>query len=313
MRQIDIVLLDNFPSLSLAMITEPLRLANREKVTQCFRWRILGAAAQTVRSSSGLKIQCDATLDFQRADAVILLSSYEPEIGLTPILINWLKQRAQQGQLMGCVDTAALIFAAAGLLEKYPAAVHHEAIEGFKIEFPHTYFSDQLFTFNKSRCSSAGGVVTVDMTLALINHFESDELATRVTEILNYQPINSAQSLSKAGRSWDVPRVNRQLAHCVEIMIANIDTPISIQRLASMVGLKEWGIRRLFLRYLKQTPLTYYRNIRLSRAQDMLRNSHASIGGIASACGFENFETFSRVYKKHFGLQPSKDRNWPIQ
>ena len=170
--------------------------------------------------------------------------------------------------------------------------------------------SGRLFTFTANRCSSAGGVATIDMTLALIAHFESAGLAQRATEILNYRPQQSEQAQGLFGREWDVPRVNRHLARCVEMMIANLDSPRSIKDISARIGLPVWRVRRLFLRYLKQTPASYYRAIRLGKAQNMLRNSHASIGEIASACGFENIETFSRAYKRQFSLPPSHDREW---
>jgi len=114
MRNIDIVLIDGFPMLSATLITEPLRLANRESLAQVFAWRFLSANGDVQRSSSGFEVATDV-LDDRPADAVLLLSSYHPEAGLRPEMLAWLRRRARRGELMGCIDTGALIFAAAGM------------------------------------------------------------------------------------------------------------------------------------------------------------------------------------------------------
>ena len=66
----------------------------------------------------------DAGRDAGPSDAVLLLASYAAEDAALPGLLSGLRRRARQGVLMGCVDTGAVIFARAGLLEARSAAVH---------------------------------------------------------------------------------------------------------------------------------------------------------------------------------------------
>ncbi|MEL7013360.1 MAG: hypothetical protein AAFO72_08770, partial [Pseudomonadota bacterium] len=103
------------------------------------------------------------------------------------------------------------MFAEAGLLNRRPAAVHHEAIVGFREKMGESYFVDRLFDFEGDRCSSAGGVVTIDMTLALIAHFGSGQLARRVAEILNYNALSSNRAEGSFGDDWSIPRIDRTL------------------------------------------------------------------------------------------------------
>ena len=72
MPDVDIVLTDRFPVLSLTLVTEPLRVANREDSTQGWRWRFLSAAGGTVVSSRGIGISTQA-LDDHDAEIVLLL------------------------------------------------------------------------------------------------------------------------------------------------------------------------------------------------------------------------------------------------
>lgn len=307
MHLVDIVLIDGFPMLSATLITEPLRLANRESLAQRFAWRFVSVAGGTIRSSSGFEVPTDA-IDDRPTDAVLLLSSYHPETGLQPEMLAWLRRRARRGDIMGCVDTGALIFAAAGLLVQHPAAAHYEAIPGFVASFPAALFVDRLFDFTPPRCSSAGGVATFDMTLALISHLASADVAARVAQIMNYVPTGHAGAQERLSPRHAIGMVNRELAAAVDIMLGHIATPLPVAEVAARSGVAPSRLGRLFKRLLRQSPAQYYLGLRLARARHLLRNSQHQVGIVGSRCGFDNHETFSRAYRRAFGMAPSQDR-----
>jgi len=250
MISIDIVVVERFPILSLSLVTEPLRIANRESTKQQFSWRILAPDGEAVTSSSGFTIKPDADLDQRRSNIIILLTSYNVETALEPTLINWLRLKASHGTTMACVDTGAYIFAKAGLVDKHPAAVHFEAASGYASEFPTSKFTDKMFYFSPKQASSAGGVATMDLTLALISHYCSAQLADRTATILNYTPhtVNESQGVFPQARL--MPKINRDLARCVEIMMTNIETPLKIEEISHYTNIKIWQINRLFNRHL---------------------------------------------------------------
>lgn len=308
MKTITIVIGEGFPLLSLSLVTEPLRVANRECPRPVFRWRVLSVDGRKPRSSSGRALEIDGPLDETRTDAVILLASYSPDRMKSDALLGWLRRRARAGCLMGCVDTGALLFAEAGLLDGRPAAAHHEAIVGFRENWGEAFFVDRLFDLHANRCSSAGGIVTIDMTLALIEHYRNRRLALRVAEILNYRPLESSRADGSFGFDWSVPRLDRTLAKAVEMMLANMENPLRIGEIADRLEMPGWKIRRLFLRHLGQSPQAYYLELRLERARNLLRNSHERVGSIALMCGFPAPESLSRTYRLRFGVAPSEDR-----
>ncbi len=59
MPKLAIVLTDNFPILSVTLVTEPLRVANRELAQNLWSWHILSAAGGPIHSSSGLELQAE--------------------------------------------------------------------------------------------------------------------------------------------------------------------------------------------------------------------------------------------------------------
>lgn len=308
MPQADIVLTNNFPILSLTLVTEPFRVANRESADTLWRWRFLSVEGGVLTSSSGIDIPTEA-LDGSKAEVVLLLSSYNPESAIAGPLLSWLKRRAREGAIMGCVDTGALIFAEAGLLQSRPAAVHFEALRGYLEKFGADMFADRLFDVSGNRCSSAGGVATFDMTLGLIGHFNGRTLADRVAEILTYRPTGHTGPQQRLLTDTSLARLDRNLAKAVDLMIATLDRPLQITEISARVGVPLWTLGRLFKRHLGETPAAYYRNLRLAEARNLLLNSSLRISDISSLCGFENPESFARAHKQKYGCPASSLRN----
>ncbi len=307
MPSVDIVLTENFPILSVTLVTEPLRVANRELAAPDWQWRLLSATGGRIPSSSGIALDTVA-LDDQPSDVVLLVSSYAPERALADPLLAWLRARARRGALMGCVDTGAMIFAEAGLLSTSPAAVHFEALRGYREAYADQMFVDRMFDLSETRCSSAGGVATFDLTLALIARFGSRDLSRRVAEILTYRPTEHAGPQQKMLAETSLGRMDRNLGRAVDLMLAHLSEPLSIAEICARLDLPDWTLGRLFKRHLKMTPSSYYRFLRLSQARNLLQNSSYRIGEIGFLCGFDNPESFSRAYKRQFGVAASETR-----
>lgn len=294
---------DGFPILSLTLVTEPLRIANREIGRDTFRWRIVSDDGEMMSSSSGFGLSTEP-LPGIRPDAIALLASYRPERAATQRTLAWLRAMDRAGCLMGCVDTGALVFARAGLLTKRPAAVHPEAVAAFSRQFPQSLFVDRLFDFSPPRFSSAGGISTIDMTLALIGHMAGGRLAQRVATILTYDRIHGDRLV---GDIAGMP-LEPELRTALSLMRANLANPLPVSVIAARCNVPGWRLTRLFRRRLHQAPTSYYVSLRLERAREMLRNSTLGVGDIATECGYDNIETFSRGYKAKYGCAPSRDR-----
>ncbi|WP_159454091.1 GlxA family transcriptional regulator [Roseovarius albus] len=284
-------------------MTEPLRVANRELGRDRFGWDVVSDEGGVVSSSSGIQIETNP-LPEDVPEAVILLSSYKPDRAATDPTLAWLRRMDRLGCLMGCVDTGALSFAKAGLLTVRPAATHPESMAGFQRQFPGSLFVDRMADFSPPRFSGAGGVSTLDMTLALIGHFTDERVARRVAEILTYKPPIEGWRPDAIPES--IPRAVRD---AVSIMDAHLSKCLSVAEIAQRVELPIWKLNRLFQRYLHTSPTSYYVDRRLARARDMLKNTSLPVGEVASDCGYDNAEVFSRAYRLRFEVAPSADRS----
>lgn len=86
------------------------------------------------------------------------------------------------------------------------------------------------------------------------------------------------------------------------------DQPTSIARLAARFHLSEKHFRRLFQQHTGLSPYQYYLQLRIHRAQDLLRGTTLSIKEVAAALDFETPFHFSTLFKKKTGQSPSQWR-----
>jgi AraC-like DNA-binding protein len=88
---------------------------------------------------------------------------------------------------------------------------------------------------------------------------------------------------------------------------ANWDKPLTVEAVAEACGV---SVRSVFARFRADfgvSPMTYLRDLRLDKANALLRDSDSelSVLDVAMRCGFASFGHFARRYRERFGELPS--------
>lgn len=86
----------------------------------------------------------------------------------------------------------------------------------------------------------------------------------------------------------------------------NYSESLSIDRVATHVGISRSHLYRIFMAHLKVSPNEYISQFRMKVACSLLRKPDLSVGEIASSVGISDPLYFSRLFKKHKGISPSK-------
>jgi AraC family transcriptional regulator len=100
---------------------------------------------------------------------------------------------------------------------------------------------------------------------------------------------------------------DERLADAALFVHAHLESPLSTERLAGVARLSVYAFHRAFRAAFGETPAAYVRRLRLERAAWRLQLHGDSILAIALDCGFGDHETFSRAFRRHYGLSP---RDW---
>ncbi|MFW5824714.1 MAG: helix-turn-helix domain-containing protein [Marinobacter sp.] len=88
----------------------------------------------------------------------------------------------------------------------------------------------------------------------------------------------------------------------------HLDQPLTVSALASLGGWSRWQFQRVFAAQTGSSVAHYIRELRLSRAAELLLRTNERQLDIALACGFESDISFSRSFRQYFGCAPGQYR-----
>ena len=90
------------------------------------------------------------------------------------------------------------------------------------------------------------------------------------------------------------------------IIVENLsDSEFSIDRLCREMAMSRTLFYVKLKSYTGKSPQDFIRIIRLERASALLRSGR-NVSDVAALTGFDNPKYFSTVFKKYFGISPSK-------
>ena len=104
-----------------------------------------------------------------------------------------------------------------------------------------------------------------------------------------------------------IPNAKRlRLAPALKYIANNFTKPIKNEELASLCKISTVYFRKLFCEVFGISPINYVHELRIKKAMEMLRSDYSNITDIAFTLGYNSIYEFSKDFKKHTGVSPSK-------
>lgn len=306
-----VIVTPNFNLAATVGFLDPFRASNYLDGSILFRWDLASASGGDIPASNGLSVHTKSLREVrnQPQDMVIVSSSWAPETYNSAPLHSALLRWARAGVTLGALDTGAFILAEAGLLKDKRATAHYEHIDSLKELYPDTETSEDLFVFDGNRITCCGGSAAMDLALHIIRSMHGDSLANAAARYLFHQSLRPRGTSQNPGDleplGSTAPSV---LKRVIKLMEENLEDALSIPQLCKRVRLSQRQLDRLFVRFVRKSPVLYYRDIRLDRARSLVTQTDMRLSEIAVASGFSNQAHFSRAYRERFGLAPRTDR-----
>ena len=98
--------------------------------------------------------------------------------------------------------------------------------------------------------------------------------------------------------------VNQAIRYAQE----SLADPLTLADLAAAANVSARRLHERFTAELQTTPMEYVRDLRLARAETLLRETDLSPSEIAGRCGFYDHAHFCRLFKRRTGIAPSQFR-----
>lgn len=89
------------------------------------------------------------------------------------------------------------------------------------------------------------------------------------------------------------------------VMRDDVAGNISVEEIASQLGMGYTWFRRVFKEYTGTSPARYRTRLQIARAKELLASSDLSVSEIAFDLGFDSISQFSTFFSKHEGGPPS--------
>lgn len=111
--------------------------------------------------------------------------------------------------------------------------------------------------------------------------------------------------LAESFSRMDDPCLPSLLTNAIRAMESCLHTPLSVKGLAAELGICRTTLNRLFRYYLNTTPHTYWKQIRMEHARQLVAAGQFSFKEIAARLGFSSSLYFSTSFRRYIGVSPS--------
>ena len=312
-RRIVVVVFGDVQALDVTGPTEVFSQAERSRPTPTYAIELVAPETGVVRTSSGLQLTADHTLDSSRTeiDTLIVAGGLGVQAAARDErLISWLRLAARRSRRVCSVCTGAFLLARAGLLDGRPATTHWAACDALARNYPSVSVEpDPIFVRDGNVYTSAGVTAGIDLALALVEEDLGRQAALDVARSLVLfirRPGGQAQfSSGLAGQAAARPGINELQAWIAD----HLDEDLSVPALADRAFMSPRNFARVFAGEVGITPAAYVEAVRLERARALLETTELQMEDIARRCGFGTVETLRRTFGRRLGVNPSDYRS----
>lgn len=135
------------------------------------------------------------------------------------------------------------------------------------------------------------------MTALLTYHLQQHH---HIAEIVNNLP-----PIKKSTRV----ELYKRLSRAMDVIRSGFCGPISLEQLAAEACLSKYHFLRLFRTAYGLSPYQYVQHLRIEKARVLLTDSVISISDLADQLGFDNSQSFSRLFFQKMGVYPTQYRS----
>jgi AraC-like DNA-binding protein len=128
----------------------------------------------------------------------------------------------------------------------------------------------------------------------------------KLSEVLFAESLRRhLDSLAPGQTGWLAGLRDRHVGRALALMHARPAHAWTVPMLARAIGCSRSILAERFTYYLRQPPMHYLAQWRMTLAATELRSSRASVLAIARQVGYDTDAAFNRAFKREFGMPPA--------
>ena len=304
--------MDGFPMGCLSSAIEPLRVTNEIIGYELFEWSLV--SENQVPTKSSAKVSFDNDLDLEKisdGDFLFILSAPTSKFKNPGRANATIRRLFKSGIAIGAFSGGIFPLAKSGIMEGIQCSVHWCYEHVFRSQFLNVRHSNSVIAVDKNRYTASGAGAVFDLMLTIIEKELGSVLMTevacwfqhpyiRTSEITQRKPLQDTDETTHS--------LPKQVQNAIKVFSENIEITLQVSDVAKNIGISPRHLERLFQKFTSQSPLQYYRNVRLNHARHLVLNTNNSLISIAMDTGFSSSSALHLHYKRKYGSAPTKDR-----
>jgi len=245
-----------------------------------------------------------------QSDVVILPPNLDGNYHNSPPeqLLTFINKAHHKGAILCSACAGAFILAETGLLDNRVATTHWQLSEKFSEEYPKVTLKIESILINEGDIISAGGLMSwIDLGLEIVAQFTKPHIMRTLGK---YLIVDTGKREQRYYGSF-TPKFNhgnQQILHVQHHIQANHNQLLNISTLAALAYMSERTFLRQFTSATTMKPVQYIQKVRVQKACELLESTTQSFEQIALNIGYDDVNSFRKVFIKIIGLTPSAFR-----
>ncbi len=231
--------------------------------------------------------------------------------GQWPVEAGWLRERHAAGAMICSVCTGTVMLAEAGLLDGHTVTTHWAIVDLMRRHYPEVELAPQRILTPSGEggriVTGGGSSAWADLALHLVARFSSGSEAVRAAKIFLLGDHSEGQ-LPFAGARRPQRHDDAVIADVQTWLADNYygENPVALMTARS--GLSTRTFTRRFRAATGYAPIDYVQTLRIEEAKQLLETGKSPVDAIAFDVGYEDPNSFRRLFKRMVGVTPARYR-----
>ncbi len=230
-----------------------------------------------------------------------------PMVRRYPELIAELADAANQGIPIVATGTGVCLLAESGILNQRVATTHWYYFGRFAERYPEVILRPrQSITWDRDLYCAGSVNALTDLVLYFIRQWYDEDIMGVIERHFSHEV---SRTLSQPYyRLGGLQHEDEDIVAAQAWLLERLDQTFSLAQLADAVGLTPRTLSRRFVQATGESPKQYWLQLRLLRAEELLRETNLSIQEIAELLGFSDAAYFTRLFRQRAGITPNNYR-----
>jgi transcriptional regulator GlxA family with amidase domain len=274
-----------------------------------FKIELVGATKNDFLNNNLLSIKHQVVInEIDKTNLIIipasLIRSYETATKNNKLLINWVTKQYNQGAEIASMCAGSFIVASTGILSGKMCSTHWALAEGFRELYPDVNLqTDQLITDENGIYTNGGAYSFLNLLLYLVEKFYDRQTAIHCAK---YFQIDLNRNLQAEFTIFNGHKKHNDDAILMaqNYLEENYQDKISIERLATELGIGRRSLDRRFIKATGFTPLDYLQRVKIEAAKKMFETTRKTVNEIMFEVGYNDAKAFRDVFSRITGISP---------